>query len=161
MTLPATPLKCAGAPLKMTFMVRDRLAQAGTLGKSQVTFYSAVGNVFGVKPVNDNVVSRWKDLGIGVEYSPLTWAIGWLRTRRLKNVEWRYADLWSTPLGKYDVVYAFLSPAPMPELWRKVQAEMPAGSLFVSNSFAVPDVTPSEIVEVGDGRQTQLYCYRL
>src|SRR5690606_18804547 len=30
MTLPATPLKCAGAPLKMTFMVVDRLQQAGT-----------------------------------------------------------------------------------------------------------------------------------
>jgi hypothetical protein len=24
----------------------------------------------------------------------------------------------------------------------------------------VPDVEPSEIVEVGDERQTQLYCYR-
>ena len=69
MTLPATPLKCAGAPLKMTFMLRDRLAQAGTLNKSSVTFYSAVGNVFGVKPVNDNVVSRWQDLGIGIEYT--------------------------------------------------------------------------------------------
>lgn len=69
MTLPATPLKCAGAPLKMTFMLRDRLAQAGTLDKSSVTFYSAVGNVFGVKPVNDNVVGRWKELGIGIEYT--------------------------------------------------------------------------------------------
>ena len=69
MTLPATPLKCAGAPLKMTFMLRDRLAQAGTLDKSSVTFYSAVGNVFGVKLVNDNVVGRWQDLGIGIEYT--------------------------------------------------------------------------------------------
>jgi sulfide:quinone oxidoreductase len=69
MTLPATPLKCAGAPLKMTFMLRDRLAQAGTLDKSSVTFYSALGNVFGVKVVNDNVLARWKDLGIGVEYT--------------------------------------------------------------------------------------------
>ncbi len=69
MTLPATPLKCAGAPLKITFMLRDRLAQAGTLDKSSVTFYSAVGNVFGVKPVNDNVVGRWQDLGIGIEYT--------------------------------------------------------------------------------------------
>lgn len=69
MTLSATPLKCAGAPLKMTFMLRDRLAQAGTLDKSSVTFYSAVGNVFGVKPVNDNVVGRWQDLGIGIEYT--------------------------------------------------------------------------------------------
>jgi len=69
MTLPATPLKCAGAPLKITFMLRDRLAQAGTLDKSSITFYSAVGNVFGVKPVNDNVVGRWQDLGIGIEYT--------------------------------------------------------------------------------------------
>lgn len=38
MTLPATPLKCAGAPLKMTFMVRDRLKQSGTLGQSRVDF---------------------------------------------------------------------------------------------------------------------------
>lgn len=67
MTLPATPLKCAGAPLKMTFMVRDRLAQAGTLAHSNVTFYSALPNVFGVKPVNDNVLERWQALGIGVQ----------------------------------------------------------------------------------------------
>ncbi len=69
MTLPATPLKCAGAPLKMTFMLRDRLAQAGTLDKSNVTFYSALGNVFGVKVVNDNILARWKDLGVGVEFT--------------------------------------------------------------------------------------------
>ena len=69
MTLPATPLKCAGAPLKMTFMLRDRLAKAGTLDQSKVTFYSALGNVFGVKLVNDNVLDRWKNLGIGVEFT--------------------------------------------------------------------------------------------
>lgn len=69
MTLPATPLKCAGAPLKMTFMLRDRLAQAGTLGQSQITFCSALGAVFGVKTVNDEVLARWQRLGIGVEYN--------------------------------------------------------------------------------------------
>ncbi|MCU0950560.1 MAG: FAD-dependent oxidoreductase [Burkholderiaceae bacterium] len=69
MTLPATPLKCAGAPLKMTFMLRDRLREAGTLGKSQVRFESALGNVFGVKVVNDLVLARWKTLGIEVDYT--------------------------------------------------------------------------------------------
>jgi sulfide:quinone oxidoreductase len=69
MTLPATPLKCAGAPLKMTFMLRDRLAQAGTLDRSSIAFHSALGNVFGVKVVNDNVLERWKALGIGVQYT--------------------------------------------------------------------------------------------
>lgn len=69
MTLPATPLKCAGAPLKMTFMLRDRLHRAGTLAKSKITFESALGNVFGVKVVNDNVLARWKALGIDVAYT--------------------------------------------------------------------------------------------
>ena len=64
MTLPATPLKCAGAPLKMTFMLRDRLAQAGTLAQSKVDFYSALPNIFGVKVVNDNVLDRWAQLGV-------------------------------------------------------------------------------------------------
>ncbi|MCC7151321.1 MAG: NAD(P)/FAD-dependent oxidoreductase, partial [Rubrivivax sp.] len=67
MTLPATPLKCAGAPLKMSFMLRDRLARAGTLARSRVQFVSALPNVFGVKAVNDNVLARWQTLGIGVE----------------------------------------------------------------------------------------------
>jgi sulfide:quinone oxidoreductase len=69
MTLPATPLKCAGAPLKMTFMLRDRMAKAGTLGASKISFESALGNVFGVKVVNDNVLERWKALGIDVAFS--------------------------------------------------------------------------------------------
>ena len=69
MTLPSTPLKCAGAPLKMTFMLRDRLAQAGTLPQSKVTFYSALGNIFGVKAVNDNVLERWQALGVNVQFT--------------------------------------------------------------------------------------------
>lgn len=68
MTLPSTPLKCAGAPLKMTFMLRDRLKQAGTLSKSKLRFESATANVFGVKTVNDHVLGKWRDLGIDVAY---------------------------------------------------------------------------------------------
>ncbi len=75
MTLPATPLKCAGAPLKMSFMLRDRLFQAGTLGASKIDFQSALGNVFGVKVVNDNVLARWKTLGIDVAFSQKLGAI--------------------------------------------------------------------------------------
>jgi sulfide:quinone oxidoreductase len=69
MTLPATALKCAGAPLKMTFMLVDRLREAGTLSKSKVSFESALGNVFSVPIVNDDVLRRWKTLGVGVDFN--------------------------------------------------------------------------------------------
>jgi sulfide:quinone oxidoreductase len=103
MTLPATPLKCAGAPLKMTFMLRDRLRQAGTLDKSRVQFMSALGNVFGVKVVNDNVLQRWQALGIGVTFTHKLSAVD-IGTRRATFV---------TPEGeKVERPYDFLHVVP-------------------------------------------------
>ncbi len=71
MTLPSTPLKCAGAPLKMTFMLDDRLRRAGTRERSTIRFQTALptDTVFGVKAVNDNVLARWKALGVETGYS--------------------------------------------------------------------------------------------
>ena len=97
----------------------------------------------------------------GIENAPATWLLGYLRTAGLANCDWRWGDIWQFDLARYEVVYAFLSPEPMSELWAKVQREMAPGSLLISNSFAVPDVEPSAIVEVDDGRQTRLYCYRV
>ena len=96
----------------------------------------------------------------GIENAPATWLAGRLRTAGLANCTWRWGDIWQARLADYDVVYAFLSPAAMPALWQKVRGEMHPGSLFISNSFAVPDVEPSFVVEVDDARQTRLYCYQ-
>ncbi len=69
MTLPATPLKCAGAPLKMTFMLVDRLRQAGTRSASRVEFHSALGNVFSVDRINQEVLERWQALDVPVTFN--------------------------------------------------------------------------------------------
>lgn len=96
----------------------------------------------------------------GFEHAPLTWAWAWLCSRSLGNLEIRFGDFWRQPLGSYALIYAFLSPVPMPRLWAKLKAEMSADALLVSNSFAVPDVQPNRFVEVADARKTRLYCYR-
>jgi hypothetical protein len=83
----------------------------------------------------------------GVEASPLTCLAAWLRTLpRRANCRIRWGSLWSVDLGAYDVVYAFLSPAPMPELWAKATREMRPGSLLVSNTFTVPGQPPAQII---------------
>lgn len=69
MTLPATPLKCAGAPLKMTFMIADRLKQAGTRAASTIDFHSALGNIFSVPRINEEVLRRWAELDIPVTFN--------------------------------------------------------------------------------------------
>jgi SAM-dependent methyltransferase len=82
---------------------------------------------------------RPEALFFGVEASPLTFLAAWLRTLPVRsNCRLRWGSLWQEELGGYDVVYAFLSPAPMPELWAKAAREMRPGSLLVSNTFEVP-----------------------
>ena len=97
----------------------------------------------------------------GVENSPAVWLLGFFRVRSTPNCTWRWSSLWNEDLGRYDVVYAFLSPAPMRALWEKAAKEMRPGSLFISNSFPVPGIEACAIVEAGDKRNTRLYCYRL
>lgn len=96
---------------------------------------------------------------LGVEHAPLPWLWARLASLALPNCCIRLGDFWGRHLGKQDVVYAFLSPAPMPRLWRKAREEMRPGSLLISNSFPVPDIEPGQVVEVGDRRRTRLYCY--
>ncbi|QEY58768.1 NAD(P)/FAD-dependent oxidoreductase [Pseudomonas sp. C27(2019)] len=68
MTLPNTAIKCAGAPLKMTFMLANRAQQAGTLAKSSIDFHSAITSVFSVPVINQEVLNRWDTIGIPVHF---------------------------------------------------------------------------------------------
>ncbi len=97
---------------------------------------------------------------VGIEHAPLPWLWARMTTAGLSNCEIRYGDFWRCPLGGFGVVYAFLSPSPMPRLWLKAKDELAPGALLVSNSFAIPGVTPTETVDVRDRRQTRLFCYR-
>jgi SAM-dependent methyltransferase len=95
----------------------------------------------------------------GIEHAPLTWLVARLRNIRQANATIRRGDLWQEPLGDYTVVYAFLSPAPMLELWSKARAEMTPDALLVSNSFAVPGIEPTDTMAVSDRRNTRLFLY--
>lgn len=68
MTLPHTPIKCAGAPLKMTFMLHNRLEQAGKRGDATIDFHSAIPTVFSVPVINQEVLDRWKASDIPVHF---------------------------------------------------------------------------------------------
>lgn len=97
---------------------------------------------------------------VGIEYAPLPWLLAKLRLSGIQNATVHWGDFWSEPLEGYDLVYAFLSPAPMSRLWAKACSEMRRGSMLVSNSFAVPGITPYRLLSVDDRRKTRLYLYR-
>jgi hypothetical protein len=102
------------------------------------------------------------DLSItGIENAPLPYFLSWLRTRKFPAANMRRGNFFAIPWSDYDLVYAFLSPAPMAQVWDKARLEMKPGSLLVSNSFAIPERAPGRIIEVEDRRQTHLLVFAL
>ncbi|MBB2493728.1 class I SAM-dependent methyltransferase [Aquipseudomonas ullengensis] len=97
----------------------------------------------------------------GVETAPLVFLCAWLRCLPYANCQVRYRSLWRETLTQYDVVYCFLSPAPMPELWQKARREMRVGSLLISNTFEIPDVPAQEVIALNDWRASRLLFWRL
>ena len=97
----------------------------------------------------------------GVELAPLPYWLSRWRTSREREVKVRWGDFWSTDLSDYDVVYVYLSPAPMARLWEKARREMRPGSLLVSNGFCIPGVPPVRTIAVGDPVRSTLYVWRM
>ena len=97
----------------------------------------------------------------GIESAPGPFVISRWLGRKTGNLSLLRANFWPHPLSHYDVVYAFLSPVPMPTLWHKARKEMRPGSLLISNSFSIPGITPDQILAINDRRQTQLFVYRI
>ncbi|MCE9639158.1 MAG: class I SAM-dependent methyltransferase [Betaproteobacteria bacterium] len=97
----------------------------------------------------------------GIEAAPLPFLLSRWRARTQPGMSVMHGNFWDTGLAGYDVVYAYLSPAPMARLWRKARREMRAGSLLVSNSFAVPGVAPTYTLPVGDGIGSVLFIWRM
>lgn len=100
---------------------------------------------------------------VGIESAPLPFAASWLRATfaGLPHARVVHGDFRKHDLAGYDLVYAFLSPAPMAELFQKARREMTPGGLFVSNTFEVPGATPDRTIELDDWRGGKLFIWRM
>ena len=99
---------------------------------------------------------------LGAEASPISWLVGWLRTRRhAARCQIRFGSIWKIDTSDADLVYAFLSPAPMAELWAKVRREMRPGTLFISHSFEVLGQNPMQRIALPGRKGAALLIYRL
>jgi len=98
---------------------------------------------------------------VGVENAPGPYLISRLRLIGRSNAQVEFKSLWDVDFGDFDVAYAFLSPAPMPRLIARANAEMKAGALLISNSFWAPDLPYDGAAELNDGRKTSLFFKRI
>lgn len=99
---------------------------------------------------------------VGVEASPLVWLAAWLRTLPFRrNCSLRLGSLWNLPLEEFQIVFAFLSPAPMAALWQKARKEMRPGALLISHSFGVPSIEPDRRIPLPGLPGACLLVYRI
>ncbi len=99
----------------------------------------------------------------GTEIAPAPWLISRLRAwYKRSRVVFMRRDYAAIDLSEFDVVFAFLSPAAMPDLWQQAQAQMHSGSLFVSLSFARSmHGQPDQVVSLAEGARHTLYVWKM
>ena len=110
------------------------------------------------------LASRRPDVELlGIELAPLPAWLSQLRAAAVERGKLRilWGSFWSLNLEPYDVVFAFLSPVPMADLWAKAQREMRSGTLFVSCAFEVPGQRPDQTLELSSPRQPRLLVWQI
>ena len=109
---PGTEMKCAGAPLKYTFITDDYLSRRGQRGKSEVVYNSNSKVLFSVPIVSEKVRMLFHDRGIKVNYE-----------RVLKAIDpGKRIATFTTPTGTEEQGYDFIHVIPpmrAPEVIRK------------------------------------------
>ena len=86
----------------------------------------------------------------GIELAPLPWLISWMRARlRGSRAHFLRGDYLALDFSRFDVVFAYLSPAAMPALWQNAFLAMQPGALLLSYEFMIdghpPDLTTQPI----------------
>jgi sulfide:quinone oxidoreductase len=101
-TRPATEMKCAGAPLKHTFLIDDIARTAGNAGKTEIIYAANNQSLFGVPIVSEKVRMLFENRGITPAYSHV-----------LKSIEpGSQRATFTTPDGDTELEYDYLHVIP-------------------------------------------------
>jgi sulfide:quinone oxidoreductase len=99
---PATEMKCAGAPLKLAFLLEDMATRKGNRKNVSITYTAQNKALFGVPIVSEKVRMLFGSRGIGVAYEHV-----------LKSIDaGRKVATYATPEGDKELGYDFINVIP-------------------------------------------------
>ncbi|MBW7900902.1 MAG: NAD(P)/FAD-dependent oxidoreductase [Rhodocyclaceae bacterium] len=99
---PATEMKCAGAPLKYTFLTDDHLRRRGNRGKAELIYAAQNKGLFSVPIVSEKVRMLFRDRGVKVNYEHVLTAID----------PGRKVATFRTPQGPQEIGFDFINVVP-------------------------------------------------
>ncbi len=99
---------------------------------------------------------------IGIENSPLPWAVSRCLTRwgAFRNVVLHRRDLYAYPYGEADAVVCYLYPGAMTRLDGIFREKLKPGVRIISICFALPGWKPERVITCGDMYRTKIYVYK-
>jgi sulfide:quinone oxidoreductase len=112
-TRPATEMKCAGAPLKHTFLLEDIASRAAGRGNYEITYAAPQTSLFGVPIVSEKVRMLFEERGITPAYQHTLTKVDAER----KIATFATADGGSTEMG-YDYLHV-IPPQRAPDVIRQ------------------------------------------
>jgi len=77
----------------------------------------------------------------GWELNPVVWVLAKWQLGIASDM--RLANLWTAPISEADVVFTFLMRDLMGKVEQEIWSKMKPGARLVSNSFVLPNVTPT------------------
>lgn len=99
---PNTEMKCAGAPLKYTFITEDHLVRRGNRSKANLIYNSNNNALFSVPIVHEKIRMLYEDRDIGINYNHILSSI---------DPDKQIATF-TTPEGTVDMDYDFINVIP-------------------------------------------------
>lgn len=99
---PATEMKCAGAPLKYTFLTDDYLRRRGNRGKAELHYTAHAKALFGVPIVSEKVRMLFQDRGVKVSHDHVMTGID----------PGKKVARYRTPNGPAELKYDFIAVVP-------------------------------------------------
>jgi sulfide:quinone oxidoreductase len=99
---PSSEMKCAGAPLKYTFITDDHLRRRGNRGKAELIYMAHNKALFGVPIVSEKVRMLYLDRGVKVKHEHVLQSI---------DLDKRIAT-YKTPIGTAEQAYDFINVVP-------------------------------------------------
>jgi len=84
----------------------------------------------------------------GIELAPVPWLVSWLRARLIRSrAHFIQGDYQKIDFSQFDVVFVYLSPVVMDDIWEKANAEMRSGALLLSYEFPISGLKPDIFIE--------------
>ena len=99
---PKTEMKCAGAPIKYTFITDDYLRRRGTRSKSELIYAAHNKALFSVPIVSEKIRMLYQDRKVKVQYDHVLSGID--PARKIAR--------FTTPAGKTEIPYDFINVVP-------------------------------------------------